>query len=260
MSLCACVLASGSSGNCTYIGSDSTGLLIDAGLSGRETQKRLAQLGLDLSRIRAVCVSHEHGDHTAGLRVLNRRHGIPLYVNSATRDALCRDDGAEQLAWHVFQSGAPFTVGDLEVEPFTVPHDAADPVGFIVRAGDLRIGIATDIGMITERVVDALSGCQVLAIEANHDEDLLEAAERPWQLKRRVKGRLGHLSNEHAADMVARVAGPHLQHVFLVHLSADCNRPNLALQPITRMLKEAGHGHVRVSLTFPDRISDVWRG
>ena len=260
MSLCVCVLASGSSGNCIYIGSERTGLLIDAGLSGRETQRRMALLGLDLSHIRAVCVSHEHGDHTAGLRVLNRRHGIPLFVNSATRDVLCRAEGSEDLPWNIFQSGSAFTVGDFVLEPFTVPHDAVDPVGFIIRSGGLSIGVATDVGMITERVVDALRGCQVLAIEANHDERLLEAADRPQQLKRRIKGRLGHLSNEHAAEMVGRVAGPHLQHVFLAHLSAECNRPELAMQPVVKTLRAAGHGHVRVSLTFPDRISDVWRG
>jgi len=260
MSLQLCVLASGSSGNCTYVGTDRTGILIDAGLSGKETQRRLEQLGLGMANIQAVCVSHEHGDHTAGLRVLNRRHGIPLFVNSATRDILCRAEGAGELSWNIFQSGSAFPVGDLVLEPFTVPHDAADPVGFIVKAGALRVGITTDIGMITERVVDALSGCHALVIEANHDEHLLENAERPWSLKRRIKGRLGHLSNEHAAEMVARVAGPHLQHVFLAHLSADCNRGELALQTAVRTLKTAGHHHVRVSLTFPDRISDVWRG
>lgn len=260
MSFQLCILASGSSGNCTYVGSDQTGILVDAGLSGKETQRRLEQLGLGLAGIKAVCISHEHGDHTAGLRVLNRRHAIPLFVNAATREALCRAEKSEDLSWNIFQSGSGFSVGDLELEPFTVPHDAADPVGFIIKAGALRIGIATDIGMITERVVDALRGCHALVIEANHDEHLLEAAERPWALKRRIKGRLGHLSNEHAAEMVVRVAGPNLQHVFLAHLSADCNRHELALHTAMKTLKAAGYGHVRVSLTFPDRISDVWRG
>ncbi|MFH0954462.1 MAG: MBL fold metallo-hydrolase [Verrucomicrobiota bacterium] len=258
MSVRVCVLASGSSGNCTYVASDHTSILVDAGLSSKETVRRLGQIGADVSGIHAVCVSHEHGDHTAGLRVLHRQHGIPLYANSGTLEALRRDPKMSELAWQVFTTGAPFAVGDFSVEAFSVPHDAYEPVGFVLKSGEARVGIVTDMGVPTTLIRERLRRCQVIIVEANHDERLLQDAARPWHLKQRILGRQGHLSNEAAAAMVAEIAGPDLQQVFLAHLSEDCNRQDLALQATERSLKKAGHTHVKVNLTYPDRISEVW--
>jgi phosphoribosyl 1,2-cyclic phosphodiesterase len=253
-----CVLASGSSGNCTYVGSETTAILIDAGLSGRDTADRLGRIGVDVAAIRAVCVSHEHNDHTAGLRVLHRRHRIPVYANSDTIGALRRGEELAELKWHEFENGQTFGIGDLTIAPFSVPHDAMNPVGFVIRCGDVRAAIVTDIGMPTTLVRECLKGCQVIVVEANHDERLLQDSRRPWHLKQRIAGRQGHLSNETAAELVAEIAGAELEHIFLAHLSAECNRRDLALKTVERKLKHHGHERIKVSLTYPDEISEVW--
>ena len=253
-----CVLASGSSGNCTYVGSENTAILIDAGLSGRETASRLDQIGVALSAIHAVCVSHEHNDHTAGLRVLHRRHHIPVYANSDTIRALCPDEDRGDISWREFENGQAFSIGDFSIAPFSVPHDAMNPVGFVIRRGDVRVAIVTDIGMPTTLVRECLKGCQVIIVEANHDEHLLQNSHRPWHLKKRIAGRQGHLSNETAATLLAEIAGAQLEHVYLAHLSAECNRHDLALKTVQRTLKRHGHERIKVSLTYPDNISDIW--
>lgn len=253
-----CVLASGSSGNCIYVASAGARLLIDAGISGRETVRRLEQIGATPARVQAICLTHEHSDHIAGLSVLQGRFKMALYANSGTIEALRRDEKLASLQWHVFATGSPFEIGDLSLEPFSVSHDAYDPVGFVVKTDAARIGIVTDIGVSTHLVREKLKHCQALVVEANHDESLLTEAERPWHLKQRIAGRQGHLSNQHAAELIAASAGPGLTHVFLAHLSADCNDPKLALKIVSAALRKQGHPNVRVTLTYPDRISEVW--
>ena len=260
MALRVCVLASGSAGNCTYIGSDRAALLIDAGLSGRETARRLGEIGADLAAVHAVCVSHEHDDHTAGLGVLHRKHGIPVYANSGTVEGLrgrVRSNGGG-IAWTIFSTGSAFEIAGFVVEPFSVPHDAMDPVGFVVRRDGFGIGVVTDIGVCTNVVRDRLKDCQVIVFEANHDEAMLANARRPENLKQRIRGRQGHLSNKAAAEFIAGISGPHLQHVYLAHISEDCNKRSLALATTERVLQKAGHAHVKVSLTYADKVSDVW--
>jgi len=258
MALRMCVLASGSSGNCTFIGSDKTFILIDAGISGKKISERLGEIGVEVSGIAAICLSHEHDDHTSSIGVLYRRHDIPIYANSGTIQALKQRDALGKVEWNVFTTGSAFEVGDITIEPFSVPHDAMDPVGFIISADKNRVGVITDLGISTTLIRERLRSCQAIVVESNHDTDLLEDANRPWGLKQRIKGRQGHLSNEKAAEMVVEIAGPGLQHVFLAHLSSDCNTAKLARTTMTRALKAAGHDHVRVSVTFPDRISDIW--
>ncbi len=258
MSFSFCVLASGSSGNCIYVASDTTRLLIDAGLSCRETGRRLAEIGGRLEDIQAICLTHNHSDHTSGLKVLHARYGVKLYANAGTCDVLAADQALKPLAWSVFTNGEAFDIGDIRVEPFSVPHDAADPVGFILEAGGVRIGIATDIGVPTHLVRERLRSCRALVMEANHDERLLEQANRPWSLKQRIAGRQGHLSNRAAAQMIAEIAGAGLTHVFLAHLSSDCNRPDLALETVRNVLKDRGHGDIEVKLTHPDRPGEIW--
>ncbi|TAN35976.1 MAG: MBL fold metallo-hydrolase [Verrucomicrobia bacterium] len=257
MSLQICVLASGSSGNCTLVRSAETAILVDAGLSARETTRRLESVGCPLAHIRAICLSHEHSDHTAGVSVLHRRHKIPLFANSGTIAGL-RLDANEQLAWNVFQTGSPFAIGGLRVEPFSVPHDASDPVGFVVGDGATRVGVVTDMGSATHLIRERLRSCRAIVLEANHDVAMLQDSERPWSLKQRILGRQGHLSNEHAADLIADIAGPGLEHIFLAHLSSECNCAELALKTAVQRLEKLGHRHVRVSLSYPNQISDVW--
>lgn len=255
-----CVLASGSSGNCAFVASESTRILIDAGLSGRETTGRLEQIGESLEDIRAICFTHEHSDHIAGLGVLHARFGMGLYANGGTIESVGRDPKLRDLEWRVFTTGAGFQIGDLNIEPFAVCHDAYEPVGFIVSSGSARAGIVTDIGVATHLVRERLRGCHVLVIESNHDESLLANARRPWRLKQRIAGRQGHMSNQRAAEMIAEVASPDLLCVFLAHISLDCNRPDLALNTALKALKKQGCSHVKVALTCADRISEVWIG
>lgn len=258
MGLRACILGSGSSGNCTFVASETTAILIDAGLSGRRTAERLAQVGACPTRVQGICVSHEHLDHIGGLRVLHKRYGIPVYANAGTVDALARVRTLETLPWNLFHTGHPFVIGDLRIEPFSVPHDAYDPVGFVVEQDGNRIGIVTDMGMCTSLIRERLRRCHAVVVEANHDEQLLQDAARPWSLKQRIRGRQGHMSNQSAAALLAEIAGPELRHVFLAHLSEDCNRHDLALAAIQTALVGAGHTHISVSLTFPDRVSEIW--
>lgn len=260
MSLRVSILGSGSSGNCTYVASEQTALLIDAGLSAREIGRRLEMVGARLDQVRGVCVSHEHGDHTQGLRVLHQRAGIPLYANGGTIEALRRNPEFEPLRWQQFTTGAPFVVGDLTVEPFSVPHDAFEPVGFVIACGGSRVGVVTDMGMSTTLIRERLRQCRLVVVESNHDEQMLQEAERPWHLKQRIRGRQGHLSNQGAATMLAEIAGPQLHQVYLAHLSADCNHPDLARQTAHDMLLKAGHTHINVSVTYPDRPTEIWAG
>ncbi len=255
-----CVLGSGSGGNCTYVASGQTAILVDAGLSGRATGQRLAECGASLDSVQAICVTHEHSDHTSGLAVLSRSGQIKLYANSGTIEGIEAKVDVKKLPWNVFSAGAMFRIGDLAINPFTVPHDAYDPVGFVISHGATQVGVVTDMGMVTGLIRERLRPCNVLVIESNHDEQMLKDADRPWHLKQRIIGRQGHLSNQHAADLLVEIAGPHLQTVFLAHLSGECNRPELARKTVADALEKAGHPHVRVIVAPPDKVSEVWEG
>jgi len=253
-----CILASGSSGNCIFVGSRQERVLIDAGLSARETTRRLEQINVPVSIISAVCLTHEHSDHVAGLAALHQRHGIRLFANSGTIEAVRRNVKLHHLQWQTFSTGEPFQIGDLTFDPFPVSHDAYEPVGFIVTCGNTRLGIVTDIGASTHLVREHLRHCQALIVESNHDEYLLSGAKRPWVLKQRIAGRQGHLSNAHAAQMVAEIATPALRQVFLCHISQECNRPELALKEVKSYLARHGLKDIQVKLTFADQISEIW--
>jgi len=248
-----CVLASGSSGNCIYVESPTTAILMDAGISAKETLRRMTEAGLDPAKLSAICVSHEHTDHTAGIRVLCKNLKLNLYANGETARAV---RGTEALEWNLFSNGSPFQISDMELLPFPLPHDAFDPVGFILSCGPARLGIATDLGMPTQLIRERLKGCQLIILEANHDEEMVQNSPRPWSLKQRITGRQGHLSNEAAASLLAEIAGDSLQQVFLAHLSKDCNSLDLALHTVRSHLKSEGLTHIRVLATYPDRISE----
>ena len=235
-----------------------TALLVDAGLSGKETFKRLVIAGRDPAAIRAILLTHEHGDHVGALGVLHRRLKADVYANTGTIQGVEKSLGKLDMPWQVFSTGFPFQVGDITVDPFTVCHDGLDPVGFIFAAGGVRVGVVTDIGMVTSVVREKLRNCDAIVIEANHDEKMLQNSQRTWLLKQRIAGRQGHLSNRCAAELVAECAGPQLKKVFLAHLSSDCNRPELAVRTVEDSLRKGAFSHVPVALTFADRPGEVW--
>jgi len=232
-------------------------VLVDAGLSGKETIRRLETIGVPEGAIQAVCLTHEHDDHCTALRTVGRKAPLGLFANSGTREAVTRSGKCGELTWNVFTTGSTFLIGGLRFDPFSVPHDAYDPVGFIVGDGKVRVGLVTDIGMPTGAIRERLRGCAAIVIESNHDERLLRDADRPWALKQRIAGRQGHLSNRQAGELLAEVAGSDLKTVFLAHLSSECNRPEIAVRTVSDILQKAGHGNVSVKLTYPDRPGDV---
>ncbi len=251
------VLGSSSAGNCTYVATDKTAVLVDAGLSARETCSRLANLGATPRDIQGVLVTHEHSDHTSGLRVLQRRYGVPLYANSGTIEGYDAHDG-ERLAWRVFTTGAVFPVGDMMVEPFSVPHDTLDPVGFLLHGDGATLGVVTDMGITTTLIRARLRRCAAIVIESNHDVYLLRQSKRPWPLKQRILGPQGHLSNDDCAALVTELAMDSLlQLVVLAHLSCECNEPGLARRVTEASLRQQCAERVRVVLAAPDMATEV---
>jgi len=239
------------------VASPATRLLIDAGVSCRQIEERLQPLGLALADMHGLCVTHEHTDHTSALASLHRRASIPLYASAGTIEAVERLPKTRGLAWNVFTAGQTFEVGDLAVTPFSVPHDSLDPVGFVVAQGAIRVGIVTDMGVGTNLVRQRLRNCDLLVLEANHDERMLQAAKRPWSLKQRIAGHQGHLSNRQAGELAAEIAGAATRVILLAHLSSDCNKPELALRTVRELLDQAGHSRVELKLTYPDHPSEV---
>ncbi|MEQ1855588.1 MAG: MBL fold metallo-hydrolase [Longimicrobiales bacterium] len=254
------VLGSGSSGNSVLVCSGGTNLLIDAGFSARAMAERLEILGVEPDAIDAIVVTHDHRDHTKGVGVFARRHRTPIHMTEGTWRA-CADllTGDEEVV--LFGPGRSFLVGNLRVEPFLVVHDAADPAGITVvdeRSG-LRMGIATDLGRPTAQTRHALSGCDLLVLEANHDEVLLHTGPYPSSVKRRIASSHGHLSNQAAARLAAELFHPRLAAVVLAHLSEECNRPVLAELVVGDALRKAGwSGYIEVATQDrPTRLLDL---
>jgi len=253
------ILGSGSAGNCTLIETDTTRLLVDAGLSGRQIAHRLALIDRQIEQITSVVLTHEHSDHTRGLGVLCKSRPLPVYANRLTAEAVATDPewgDRVRISWRLFSTGTPFEVGDLLVESFSVPHDAYDPVGFVIRHpnSSAAIGVLTDLGHATKLVTERVRAMDALVVEANHDLKLLqEDAVRPWALKQRIMSRHGHLSNDAAATLTGEVACDKLRHVFLAHLSRDCNRPELAEQAVSEKLRKIGANHTAVTVSSQDK-------
>ncbi len=247
------ILGSGSAGNCALIESTQMCVLVDAGLSGKQISDRLAKIGRQLSDLDAILLTHEHNDHTQGLNVLCNRHHIPLYCNRPTAEEIAKTL-PKFSAWHFFITGHPFELGDLMVESFSIPHDAQDPVGFLIRANGSAICFATDLGHATRLVIERARAANIVVLETNHDLRMLQEAKRPWSLKQRIMSRHGHLSNDDGATAAAEIATDKLRALYLAHLSRDCNRPSIALEAVTGQLERAGAKHITVQVAQQDEI------
>jgi phosphoribosyl 1,2-cyclic phosphodiesterase len=248
-----CPLASGSKGNAVFIKTPKANLLVDAGISAKLIKERLESLHVCLSSINAILISHEHHDHISGLKTLSLRYNIPIIANASTAESIVEDLG-ECPKFHIFTTGEPFEFFGLEILPFTIQHDGLDPVAFTIKTPQGKIGLCTDIGFITNTVRHNLEKSNILYIEANHEQTMVHASNRPDIYKRRVLSRTGHLSNIEAAQLIADLAHPNLQHVYLAHLSSECNSHDTALRIVSTFLKEKAI-HVPISIAFQNEMS-----
>jgi phosphoribosyl 1,2-cyclic phosphodiesterase len=265
------VLASGSKGNSTLVASRRTRILVDAGLSCRELMKRMQMANEDPATIDALLITHEHQDHVQGVAVLARKLGVPVYFTQATHRAWMRwmmpqkrltyaawlalrqqppgveeppvavekaEDPCSLPGVEYFAAGSGFSIGDIVITPFTIPHDAADPVGFVFEADGVRMAIATDLGYMPPNVKMAIRNCDVLMLESNHDLEMLRDGPYPWSVKQRVMSRVGHLSNEAASDFLEKNYDGNASYVVLAHLSESNNLPELARVTAERALRD----------------------
>jgi phosphoribosyl 1,2-cyclic phosphodiesterase len=236
-------LASGSQGNCLVVEAGATRVLVDCGLSPRETRRRLARRGLEPEALRAILVTHEHDDHAGGAFAFAAAHDIEVVLTRGTLHAQREAQAAVQadavdhgVQLRLIDGREPFAIDGLEVRPFTVPHDAREPVQFVLSDGAQRLGVLTDLGTPTPHVIDMLSGCDALVLECNHARDLLWNGGYPRWLKARIGGPLGHLDNDAAASLLAALDRSRLRHVIAAHLSEQNNRPELARAALARAL------------------------
>ena len=243
------ILASGSSGNCAFLECEETRLLIDAGLSARQIRQRLLGIGRTPENLSGILITHEHIDHVQGLAVLAAKLEIPIYCNRLTKEAI-ELQFETRFDFRIFSTGASFEVGNIGVDTFSVPHDAYDPVGFLLRTNGGNIGFLTDLGHATRLVIERVRESHALVLEANHDLKMLqEDTRRPWSTKQRILSRHGHLSNEAAANCAADIMTDNLRHLYLGHMSSDCNKPELAFKVMQHRLQEIGATHVQLNLT-----------
>lgn len=241
MSLKFFTLASGSSGNATFVGSKKTQLLVDAGLSGREIERKLKEKGILPEDLAAILVTHEHKDHIKGVGVLSRRYDLPVYATQGTWEGMEREIG--EIAEHnkrYLELGQGEEIGEIKVEVLATSHDAREPAAFAFYQGESSVGLATDTGKITRDLRKHITGCQGVIMEANHDPTMLRKGPYPPYLKKRIASVLGHLSNQMSGDALAEFITGKTQQVILAHLSAENNLPSLALQTVREILAEQG--------------------
>ncbi len=255
-----CSIASGSSGNCIYIGSDQNSILIDAGISGRRVEAGLKELELCGKDLDGILITHEHADHIKGLGVLARKYQVPIYGTPGTLKAIGKTSSVGDISPELYREIMPdttFQVGDLSISPFRVSHDAADPVAYRVECGKKKVAVATDLGMYTDYTVERLTGLDALLLEANHDVHMLEVGGYPYYLKRRILGERGHLSNESAGQLLCQVLHDNLKHIFLGHLSKENNYEKLAYETVRLevLLEDTPYGPDDFPITVAGRES-----
>jgi len=256
-----CSLYSGSSGNCIFLDADGTRILIDAGMSGKRILEALALIGEKPSDLSAVLVSHEHIDHVRGAGILSRKFNLPLFANENTWESMAPMIGPVKYEnRQYFNTGTGFNIQGLLVEPFPIPHDAVEPVGFNFFCGDRKITVATDIGHINPFLLERMEGSSLLLLESNHDVEMLRIGPYPWSLKKRILGDHGHLSNDMAAKVVVHMAERGTRRFLLGHLSRENNFPELAYQTVCNALQENGiciGQDITLGIALRDRVGEM---
>lgn len=235
-----CSIASGSSGNCIYTGSDNTHIIIDAGISGKRIETGLNSIGLKTSEIAGVLVTHEHIDHIGGIGVISRRYKIPIYATRGTVNGILNSKSVgkiDESLFRIIKADEDFTINDLSVHPLKISHDAAEPVAYVVENNGKKTGVVTDLGKFDEYVVDKIKGLDVLLLEANHDINMLQVGSYPYYLKQRILGDKGHLSNENSGRLLSRVLHDDFNTVVLGHLSKENNYAELAYETVRLEVK-----------------------
>lgn len=264
MEMVFCPLYSGSSGNALFVQYGRTRLLIDAGKSGKMLTEALDMIGVSPDTLDAMLITHEHSDHIQGAGVMSRRYHIPIYANENTWQAMEAKLGKLPAGCRrTFDTGCDFYLGDVGVVPFAIPHDAAEPVGYRLWGGGVSIATATDLGFFPQRILDQVAGSSLVLLESNHDPDMLRMNEHySAQLKQRILGNRGHLSNEACADALLKLVNTGVRHVILGHLSAENNHPTLALNTSRKRMEQAGvrlGEELQLELAWRDRVGGVYR-
>jgi phosphoribosyl 1,2-cyclic phosphodiesterase len=250
------MLGSGSAGNSALVSTNHSRILIDGGLSARQIVVRLEQCGVAPEQLDGMLLTHEHGDHVCGLEVLCRKFSIPIYCNAQTAEAIRSFGLSEYKNWRIFRTGTEFTICDILVQSFPVPHDAVEPVGYAFHAGNRGLGFITDLGYPTKMLIEHLREVHALVIETNHDEKLLQKdLHRPWPVKQRIMSRHGHLSNAAAAGVLEQLLPGKIERVVLGHLSRDCNTPELAAGAVRAQLERNGRADLEIYCALQNAIS-----
>ena len=255
------MLGSGSAGNSALVATEHCKILVDGGLSARQVVLRLEQCGVTPEQLDGVVLTHEHTDHICGLEVLCHKFDLPIYCNRLTAEALRSSGLADRCRnWRLFATGGEFSICDISVQTFPVPHDAVDPSGFVFHAGSGSLGFITDLGYVTKMIVERLRQVQTLVVETNHDEKLLQNdTHRPWPVKQRIQSRHGHLSNTAAAGVIEELLPGKIERVVLGHLSRDCNTPALALETVRASLVKHGKLDMEVHCATQFEITPQFR-
>lgn len=258
-----CSISSGSGGNCTYVGSEDCHLLVDAGISGKKIESGLASIMVEPKSLDGIFITHEHLDHISGLGIMARRYEIPIY---ATVETICEIRHTKNVGkikdelYHIIEPNQTIQIKDMEINPFSISHDASNPVGYTFVSQGHKAGIATDLGKYDDYIISELYGAEILLLEANHDINMLQVGAYPYVLKRRILGERGHLSNDNSGKLICELLSDKLKHIFLGHLSKDNNYPDLAYETVKYILDQSGNpfrNQVELSVANRDEPSPL---
>lgn len=257
-----CSLSSGSSGNCQYVETDNTRVLIDAGLSGKKIENLLEDIEVEANTIDHILVTHEHGDHIKGTGILSRRYDIPIWANEKTWLSMeGRIGEISEKNINIFDTGKDFQLDDLNIYPFEISHDAVEPVGFCLYNNNAKISIITDTGWVNDNIRKKIKGSSLYLIESNHDAEMLKVGKYPWYLKKRIMSEEGHLSNEESGEVLSDIISGNGEIVLLGHLSQENNFPLLAYQTVKNIMEEVGvdiHKDITLNLTYREKVTEVY--